>query len=110
MPNLHHGRQDLVQSRSEEHPPTIKANKARSARKLVARARQVVAVTLITEFKVYLTQQFRKKTLIARKSQKQLIQQFENHANRDSLIKDLNKTEEFNPFQRKVERVEHQQG
>ena len=29
---------------------------------------------------------------------KRLIQQFENHPNRDSLIQDLNKTEEFNPF------------
>ena len=29
---------------------------------------------------------------------KRLIQQFENHPNRDSLIEDLNKTEEFNPF------------
>ena len=32
---------------------------------------------------------------------KRLIQQFENHPNRDSLIKDLNKTEEFNPFSEK---------
>ena len=29
---------------------------------------------------------------------KRPIQQFENHPNRDSLVKDLNKTEEFNPF------------
>ena len=32
---------------------------------------------------------------------KRLIQQFENHPNRDSLIQDLNKTEEFNPFSEK---------
>ena len=32
---------------------------------------------------------------------KRLIQQFENHPNRDSLIEDLNKTEEFNPFSEK---------
>ena len=30
-----------------------------------------------------------------------LIQQFENHPNRDSLIEDLNKIEEFNPFREK---------
>ena len=30
-----------------------------------------------------------------------LIQQFENHPNRDSLMEDLNKTEEFNPFSEK---------
>ena len=29
---------------------------------------------------------------------KRLIQRVENHPNRDSLIKDLNETEEFNPF------------
>ena len=30
-----------------------------------------------------------------------LIHQFKNHQNWDSLIKDLNKTEEFNPFSEK---------
>ena len=65
-----------------ENPPTIKANKARSTGKLVAHisrthvasiskkitersTRKLVAVTLITEFKVYLTQPSRKKTRIA---------------------------------------------
>ena len=32
---------------------------------------------------------------------KRLIQQFQNHPNRDSLIQDLNKLEEFNPFSEK---------
>ena len=32
---------------------------------------------------------------------KRLIQQFENLPSRDSLIEDLNKTEEFNPFSEK---------
>ena len=32
---------------------------------------------------------------------KRLIQQFENHPCHDSLIEDLNKTEEFNPFSEK---------
>ena len=51
-----------------EHPPTIKANEARSTRRLVARStRRLVAVTLITEYKIYFTQQSRKKTLIERK-------------------------------------------
>ena len=40
---------------------------------------------------------------------KRLIQQFENHPNRYSLIQDLNKTEEFNPFS-EVEGVDHQHG
>ena len=62
--NLQHG------TPNREHPPTIKANKARSTSKLVA-------VMLITEFKVQLTQQIRKK----------------NHLNRDPLMEDLNKIE-----------------
>ena len=68
-----------------EHPSTIKAMKAKCTGKLVAHisrtrvtsisnrtaersTRKLVAVTLVTEFKVYLTQQFRKKTLIAKKA------------------------------------------
>ena len=44
-----------------EHLPTIKANEARSTRKLVA-------VMMITEYNVYLTQQSGEETPIARKS------------------------------------------
>ena len=101
-------------SSRSENPSTIKANKARSTRKLVARISRtlvesiskkitersegkLVAVTLITEVKVYFTQQFRKMTLIV----KGLTEQFENHPNRDSLIEDMDKTEEFNPFSEK---------
>ena len=68
-----------------ENPPTIKANRASSTGKLVAHiskthitnilkkitglsTMKLVAVTLITEFKVYLTQQSKKNTIIARKS------------------------------------------
>ena len=56
-----------------EHPPTIKANEARSTWKIVARiskklversVRRPVTVTLIKEY----TQQSRKKTLIEKKS------------------------------------------
>ena len=104
----------IIQISKRENPLTMKANSrgkpvahfsrtrvARTSKKLAERStRKLVGVTLIAEFKVYLTQQFRKKTLIA-KIVKRLIQQFENHPNRDSLIKDLNKTEEFNPFSEK---------
>ena len=57
-----------------ENPPIIKTNTSRSTRTPVASIskkiteRILAAETLITEFKVYLIQQFRKKTLIARKS------------------------------------------
>ena len=70
-----------------ENPPTIKANRASSTGKLVAHfsrthvagipekvsdgsAGKPVAVTLITEFQVFLTQPSRKKTRIARKQSK----------------------------------------
>ena len=54
---------------------------------------------LMTEFTAFFTQQFRKKTPI--EIVKRLIQQFEDHPNRDSLTEDLNKTEELNPFSEK---------
>ena len=102
-----------------EHPPTINANEERSTGKPVAHFSRThvasiseevseastgkpVAVTLTTEYKVYHTQQSRKKTPIAMGIVKKgLIRQFENHPNRDSLMEDLNKTEEFNPFSEK---------
>ena len=36
---------------------------------------------------------------------KRLNQQFENRSNEDSLIQDLNKTEEFNPFSEKLKEL-----
>ena len=102
-----------------EHPPTIKANKARSTRRLVASIskkltersrRKLVAVTLITEFKVYLTQQSRKKTLIARKSQKDWF----NSSRRTRTVIFVNRGFEQDwgnqSVQRKVEGVYHQHG
>ena len=44
---------------------------------------------------------YRKKTRIARKPSKILIQQFEKHPNRDWLIQDLNRNQEFNQFSEK---------
>ena len=101
-----------------ENPPTIVANKASSAGKPVAHFSRThaasipkkvsdgstgkpVAVTLTTEFQVYLTQPSIKKTRIAKKPSEGLFQQFENYPNQDSLIQDLNKTEEFNPLSEK---------
>ena len=90
-----------------ENPPTITTNKASSTGKPVAHFSRThvasipekvsdgstgkpVAVTLIAEFQVFLTQPSRKEARIA-----------ENHPNRDSLVQDLNKTEEFNPLSEK---------
>ena len=41
---------------------------------------------------------------------KKLIQQFENHPNWESLIKDLNRTEEFNPFSEELKELNHGYG
>ena len=62
---------------------------------------ELVAVTLITEFQVHLTSNVQKENSNRKETVKRLIQQFENHPNRDSLMEDLNKTEEFNPFSEK---------
>ena len=108
-----------------ENPPTIKANKASSTGEPVAhflrthvasipekvsevRTRKLVAVTLITELKVYFVQ---KEDSNRKEIVKRLIQQFENHPNSDSSIQDLKKTEGFNPFSEKSkELVDHQHG
>ena len=90
-----------------EHPPTLKANDARRTRRLVARGtKKLVAATLITEFKENLTQRFRKKDTNRKEILKRLVQQSENHPNRDSLKEDLSKTEEFNPFSEKSKELE----
>ena len=105
-----------------ENPPTITANTASSTGKPVAHfsrthvasipekisdgsTGELGAETLIAEFQVYLIQPFTKKIRIARKPVKRLIQQFENHPNRESSIQDLNKTEEFNPFSEKSQEL-----
>ena len=85
-----------------ENPPTIKENKASSTGK-------PVAVTLITEFPGIPHSTVQKENSNRKETVKRLIQQFENHPNRDLLIEDLNKTEEFNPSS-EVEGVGHQQG
>ena len=103
--------------RKRENPPTITANKASSTGNLFLTSRgytsqatpekvsdgstgKLDAVTLIRipgtpHSTVQEEDPHRKETV------KRLIQQFENHPNRDSLIQDLNKTDEFNPFSEK---------
>ena len=60
-PNLQYGRQDPL------NPEARKSTVTSILKKITERSTRIlVAVTLITEFKVYPTQQFRKKTRIAR--------------------------------------------
>ena len=85
--NLQHGRQDLShpEARKSADPQSEQSVKYEETRrshledtrrkyleeKITERStRKHVAVTLIAEFKVHLTQQFRKKTLIVKKSYK----------------------------------------
>ena len=62
-----------------ENPPTIKANEARGTRKLVA-------VMLITVFKGFPHSTVQKEDSNRKEIVKRLIQQFEIHPNRDSLM------------------------
>ena len=100
-----------------ENPPTITANKACSTMKPVAhfsrtrrkhpeesqrgkyretcRGNVDYRIPGIPHATVQKEDSNRKETV------KRLIQQFENHPNGDSLIEDLNRTEEFNPFSEK---------
>ena len=109
-----------------ENPPTIKANRASSTGKLVAhfsrtprkhpgesergKCRETCRGYVdyrnpgVPHSTVQKEDSNRKETV------KRLIQQYENHLNRVSLIQDLNKTEEFNPFSEKIEEVDHQHG
>ena len=66
-----------------EHPATVKANEARRTRKLVA----VLLITGLNSSEGRLQSQGNQT--------KTDFQQFETHPNRDSLIEDLDKTEEF---------------
>ena len=97
-----------------ESPPTIKANKACTGKPVARHSRTHVASILETvsdggtgktcrgnvDYRIpgipHPTVQ--KKDTHRKENVKRLIQQFENHPSHDSLIEDLNKTEEFNPF------------
>ena len=77
-PNLHHGRQDLSipearTSADHQSERSAKYEETRRSHLEHIRGKHLeenhrAKYTFITEFKVYLTQQFRKKTLIAQKS------------------------------------------
>ena len=101
-----------------EHPPTIKAKEASSTGKHVAHfSRTHLASTpkkvseLSTWKRVLVTFDYRipgiphstvkKEDSNHKDIVKRLIQQFENHPNRESLMEDLNKAEEFIPFSEK---------
>ena len=65
--------------------------------RFVLSTRRLVAATLITKFKVHHNSAVQEEDSNRKETVKRQIQQFENHPNRDSLMEDLNKTEEFNP-------------
>ena len=100
-PNLRCGRQDLSNPEartSSDHKSerSGKYEKTRRSRYEEARRGNVdYRIPGILHSTVQKEDSKRKETV------KILIQQFENHLNRDSLIQDLNNTEEFNPFSEK---------
>ena len=76
--------------KKQENPQTTKAHPAVTGKP--------AATTSITEYQAYLNLPSNHRTRIAGKRSKKLIQQFENHANKESFLKELNKTEEINEF------------
>ena len=82
------------QSRSENIRRPPKQRKRGVRRKPVAKSsRRLEAVTSTSEYKVYHTQPFKRKTKFAG-----LIHRFETHLNRESLMADLNKNQKINLF------------
>ena len=73
-----------------EHPPTIKANEARSSRKLVARYEETRRGNVDYRVQGIPHPTVQKEDSNRREIAKTLIQQFETHPNRDSLMEDLN--------------------
>ena len=90
-----------------EHPPTIKANESakyeetrRTHLEETRRAKYEETCSGNVDYRIQGTlhsavqkEDSNRKEVVTR-----LIQQFETHPNREPLIEDLNKTEEFNPF------------
>ena len=95
-------RSENIRRPSKQTKREVRGDSSHASRRNSQRStRRLEAVTLITAYKVYLTQQSRKKTLITKETVTRLNQQLETHPNRDSLIEGLNKTEEFNLFSEK---------
>ena len=92
-PNLHHGCQDLS---NPEARTSADHQSERSAKHEETRRGNVdYRIQRIPHSTVRGGDSNRKEIV------EKLIQQFETHPNRDSLIEDLNQTEEFNPFSEK---------
>ena len=108
MPNLHHGRQDLSNPEAR-----TSADQSKRSAKYEETRRTHLEETFRTKYEetgrgnvddriqgkphsAVQKQDSDRKEIVRR-----MIQQFETHPNRDSLIEDLNKTEEFNPFSEK---------
>ena len=109
-PNLHHGRQDLSERKARtsadhqskriegyEETRRAKFEETRSGKKHF-RIQGLPHSTV------------QKEDYDRREMVKKLIHQFATHPNRDSLMEDLNRTEEIQSVQRKVEGVDQQHG
>ena len=92
-PNVHHGRQDLPNPKART---STDHQRERSAKYEETRRGNVDFRIQGLPHSTVQKEDSNRKEIVQR-----LIQQFENHPNQDSLIEDLNKTEEFNPFSEK---------
>ena len=104
-PNLHHGRQDLPnpEARTSADHQSEESAKYEETRRSRYKETCLGNVDDGVQSIPYSTVQ--KEDSNRTEIVKRLIQQFENHPNRDPLIKDLNKTEEFDPFSEKSEEL-----
>ena len=106
--NLHHGRHCLSNPKARTSPDhqskrTEGYEETRSAKFEETRSGNID----FRNQRLPHTQQSRKKTMIA---EQKLIHHFDTDPNRDSLMEGLNKTEEIQSVQRKVEGVDQQHG
>ena len=76
--------------KKQENAQTTKAH-----REVTGKA---AAATSTIEYQAYVIIQSNNRTRIAEKRSKKLIQQFENHPNKEFFLQDLNETEEINTF------------
>ena len=100
-PNLHHGRQDLSNPEARTSADHQGEQSAKYAETLRSRYKETCRGNVDCRIQGIPHSTVQKEDSNCKDIVKRRIQQFENHPNRDSLIEDLNKIEEFNLFNEK---------
>ena len=94
-----------------EHPPTIKAKKARSTEKPVAKSsRRLKSGDIDFRIQGLPHSTGQKEDDVRRETVRRLTHQFETHPHCESLMPDLNKNQKFNLFSEESEEIDPQHG